>query len=191
MFLIIKFLFCRILVHNREFVLNQAGRFSVYMGKEFTHINEQGRGRMVDVTPKEETLREAVARAVVAMQQETWKRIRDQQIEKGDVLGIAQIAGIMAAKQTGNIIPLCHPLTLTSVDIEFTLGDPERSALEIVSRVKTTGKTGVEMEALTAVTVAALTVYDMCKAIDRQMEIREVCLLEKTGGKSGTFRREG
>lgn len=156
---------------------------------ELTHINEQGYARMVDVSDKDDTIRIARAQAVVHMLPQTLVAIREGSIRKGDVLAIAQVAGIMGAKQTPHLIPMCHPLMLTSVDIEFEI-DEANSALIIRSLVKNQGKTGVEMEAITAVSVAALTVYDMCKAIDRWMEISSVQLLEKSGGKSGHLRRE-
>lgn len=151
---------------------------------DFTHINDEGRARMVDVTNKNDTERMAVAQAVVAMQPETLQAIKTGGVKKGDVLGVAQVAGIMGAKQTANLIPMCHPLMLTGVDISFEL-DEINSTITITGVVKTTGKTGVEMEALTAVSIAALTIYDMSKAIDRWMEIKEIKLLEKSGGKSG------
>ncbi len=154
-----------------------------------THINEQGYARMVDVSTKDESNRVARAQAEVHMQPETLRTIRAGEIKKGDVLAVAQVAGIMGAKQTADLIPMCHPLMLTGVDINFEFDD-ERSVLSIYSVVKTTGKTGVEMEAITAVTVAALTIYDMCKAIDRWMEITAIQLLEKEGGKSGHVLRE-
>jgi len=155
---------------------------------ELSHINEQGYAWMVDVSDKEDTTRIARAQAVVCMQPTTLITIREGGIKKGDVLAVAQVAGIMGAKQTPSLIPMCHPLMLTGVDIEFEF-DEARSALIIRSQVKTTGKTGVEMEAITAVTVAALTVYDMCKAIDRWMEITQIQLMEKSGGKSGHLHR--
>lgn len=155
---------------------------------DFTHINDEGRARMVDVSEKADTERVAEARAVVRMQPETLEAIRSGGVKKGDVLAVAQVAGIMAAKQTSSLIPMCHPLILTSVDISFDL-DQDNNRIIIHSRVKTTGKTGVEMEAMTAAAVAALTIYDMAKAIDRWMVIEEVLLLEKSGGKSGHVRR--
>lgn len=155
---------------------------------DFTHINDEGRARMVDVSEKADTERVAEARAVVRMQPETLEAIRSGGVKKGDVLAVAQVAGIMAAKQTSSLIPMCHPLMLTSVDISFDL-DQDNNRIIIHSRVKTTGKTGVEMEAMTAAAVAALTIYDMAKAIDRWMVIEEVLLLEKSGGKSGHVRR--
>lgn len=143
---------------------------------------------MVDVTEKEDTVREAVAYGKVVMNPETLRLIREHGLKKGDVLGVAQTAGIMAAKKTGWLIPMCHPLFLTGVDISFTLKD--EGLVEIESRVKTTGKTGVEMEALTAVSAAALTIYDMCKAVDKEMMIKEIYLVEKKGGKSGHYHRD-
>lgn len=156
--------------------------------ERFTHFNQEGRARMVDVTEKEDTVREAVAHGKVLMKPETLQLIIDHGFKKGDVLGVAQTAGIMAAKKTGWLIPMCHPLFLTGVDIRFSLKD--EGIVEIVSRVKTTGKTGVEMEALTAVSAAALTIYDMCKSVDKDMEIKDIYLVEKTGGKSGHYRRK-
>lgn len=153
-----------------------------------THIDEQGRARMVDVTEKVETTRVAVAKGSVTMKAETLERIRQGGIAKGDVLAVAQVAGIMAAKQTSNLIPMCHPLAITSAKLNFKMIPPE--TVEIESIVKVTGKTGVEMEALTAVCVAALTIYDMCKAIDKGMIIHDVRLIEKMGGKSGHFVRQ-
>ena len=154
-----------------------------------SHINEKGYARMVDVSEKEDTVRFARAQAVVHMQAETLKLIRDGAIKKGDVLAVAQVGGIMGAKQTSSLIPMCHPLFLTGVDLDFSLDDNEASIL-ISSEVKTTGKTGVEMEALTAVSIAALTIYDMCKAVDRWMEITDIRLIEKAGGKSGHLLRD-
>jgi cyclic pyranopterin phosphate synthase len=151
---------------------------------EFTHINQQGQARMVDVSAKEDTPRLARAQARVIMQPDTLQAIKDGVIKKGDVLAVAQVAGIMGAKQTPALIPMCHPLMLSSVDISFAF-DEAGSSLIIEAQAKTNGKTGVEMEAITAVTIAALTVYDMCKAVDRWMEITDVRLLEKDGGKSG------
>ncbi len=151
---------------------------------DLSHINEQGYARMVDVSDKEDSVRIARAQAVVHMQPATLVMIRDGAIKKGDVLAVAQVAGIMGAKQTPNLIPMCHPLLLSGVDLSFVLDEAE-ARIVIHSSVKTTGKTGVEMEAITAVTVAALTIYDMCKAVDRWMEITDIGLLEKSGGKSG------
>lgn len=154
---------------------------------ELTHFNSQGRARMVDVSDKAETRRTAQAAGRVRMNPETLGRIRAGGIEKGDVLAVAQVAGIMAAKRAWELIPMCHPLRLTGVDIRFRFG---QDALDISAQVSCTGETGVEMEAMTAVSAAALTVYDMCKAVQRDMVIDQVRLLEKTGGKSGVFRRE-
>jgi len=144
---------------------------------------------MVDVTEKRDTVRVAVAQAMVEMQPETLRLIMTGGVKKGDVLAVAQVAGVMAAKKTPDLIPMCHPLMLTGVDITFSF-DEQNSRILITAEVKTTGKTGVEMEALTAAAVAALTVYDMCKAVDRWMIIKEVKLIEKTGGKSGHLVRE-
>lgn len=154
-----------------------------------THINEEGRAKMVDVSEKEDTRRVAVARGEVRMKAETLQRIAAGGIAKGDVLAVAQVAGILAAKGTSSLIPMCHPLFLTSVDISFEL-DHMENIVNIMATVSTTGKTGVEMEALTAVSVAALTVYDMCKAIDKDMVIGNIRLMEKTGGKSGHYLRK-
>ena len=154
---------------------------------ELTHINEQGRARMVDVTEKAETTRTAVAEGRIRMNRETAERIRTGGIAKGDVLAVAQVAGIMAAKRTPDIIPMCHSLRLTGVDIAFTL---EEEAVHIRATVRCKGETGVEMEALTAVSAAALTIYDMCKAVQKDMEIGEIHLCRKTGGKSGDYEKE-
>ncbi|KUG04463.1 molybdenum cofactor biosynthesis protein moac [hydrocarbon metagenome] len=156
---------------------------------DFTHINNEGRARMVDVSGKDETERAAIARAVVKMKPETINAIKSGGIKKGDVLSVAQVAGIMGAKNTAGLIPMCHPLMLTSVDISFQF-DQSNSSIIIESQVKTTGKTGVEMEAITAVTIAALTIYDMGKALDRWMEIGGIMLVEKSGGKSGHVKQE-
>jgi cyclic pyranopterin phosphate synthase len=154
-----------------------------------THLDESGRARMVDVSEKEITRREATARAVVSMQPETARVIDRGGLAKGDVLAVAQVAGVMAAKRTPDLIPMCHPLPISGVDIAFDL-DIERARLEIRATVRVTSRTGVEMEALTAASVAALTVYDMCKAVDRGMSIGSVELLHKAGGKSGEFVRQ-
>jgi cyclic pyranopterin phosphate synthase len=151
----------------------------------FTHFDEQGRAAMVDVSTKPETERVAIARGRVVMAPATLARIQEGQVGKGDVLGVARLAGIMAAKRTSDLIPLCHPLMLSKVTVDLTPAPPD--AVEIEALVKLTGQTGVEMEALTAVTVAALTVYDMCKALDRGMRIETVRLAHKSGGKSGTY----
>lgn len=153
---------------------------------DFTHINDEGRARMVDVTDKQITVREATAEATVVVSEATMTAILTGGVKKGDVLAVAQVAGIMAAKKTFDIIPMCHPLMLSGVDISFTHTD---TALHIRSTVRCRGGTGVEMEALTAASVAALTVYDMCKAIQRDIEIKDVRLLYKSGGKSGVFQR--
>ncbi|HEY1296648.1 MAG TPA: cyclic pyranopterin monophosphate synthase MoaC [Chloroflexota bacterium] len=154
-----------------------------------THLDETGRGRMVDVSDKDVTRREATARAVVEMQADTARLIASGGMAKGDVLAVAQVAGVMAAKRTPDLIPLCHPLPITGVDMAFDL-DVDRALLEIRATVRVTGRTGVEMEALTAASVAALTVYDMCKAVDRGMTISSIQLLHKAGGKSGEFTRD-
>jgi len=155
---------------------------------KLTHLDQHGRGRMVDVTEKEITLRTARAQALVEVSRETLQAITGGQVKKGDVFSVAQVAGIMAAKKTSALIPLCHPLPLTNVEIEFEIDEPER-LIRIISAVRTKAATGVEMEALTAATVAALAVYDMCKALQKDIVIREVALLEKTGGKSGDYRK--
>ena len=154
-------------------------------GDRFTHLDDQGRAQMVDVTDKAETQREATARARIRMQPQTLAMIRDQRHPKGDVLATARIAGIQAAKKTSDLIPLCHPLMLTSVKVELTPQPPD--AVHIQARCKLAGQTGVEMETLTAVSVAALTLYDMCKAVDKGMVIEQTRLLHKSGGKSGDY----
>jgi cyclic pyranopterin phosphate synthase len=155
---------------------------------DLTHFDAQGNARMIDVGDKDETERIAVARASVTMRPETLKLIQDKALKKGDVLAVAQLAGIMAAKRTPELVPLCHPLALTSVQV--TLGcDTARAAVDIEATCKLTGRTGVEMEALTAASVAALTVYDMCKSVDRGMTIGDIRLVHKSGGKSGTYDR--
>lgn len=155
---------------------------------ELTHFDERGASRMVDTSGKAETLREARASGIVKMAAATTALIRDRKFAKGDVLEVARLAGIMAAKKTGDLIPLCHPLPITGVTIDFNFLDDTK--LRIEACVKVFGRTGVEMEALTAVTVAGLTVYDMCKSVDKGMSIERVRLEEKSGGRSGTFRRE-
>lgn len=154
---------------------------------KLTHINSQGRARMVDVSEKKNTDRIAVAFGKICMKKETLEKIQNQEIKKGDVLGVAQVAAIMAAKRTFETIPMCHPIPLTGADVDF---QPVTDGIEIRMTVRTTGKTGVEMEALNGVSVAALTIYDMCKSIDRAMRIENICLLEKDGGRSGHFVRE-
>jgi cyclic pyranopterin phosphate synthase len=156
--------------------------------KKLSHIDSQGHARMVDVGDKAVTLREAVATGTVRMTPEVLRLLMSGQMPKGDVLAVARVAGIMAAKKTPDLIPLCHPLPITSVRVDF-LPQEERGTLAIEARVKVEGKTGVEMEALTAVSVAALTIYDMCKAVDKGIVISDICLVKKTGGKSGTYER--
>ena len=158
------------------------------MGK-FTHIDDEGRVRMVDVTDKKPSVREALAGGVVFMSPETFELIRNQKIKKGNVLETARIAGIMAAKKTCALIPMCHPLNITHVQVDF-LPDAANNGIEIEATVRTIDQTGVEMEALTAVSVAALTIYDMCKSYDKRMTLSNIRLLKKTGGKSGTFDRK-
>jgi cyclic pyranopterin phosphate synthase len=156
---------------------------------ELSHFDREGRAVMVDVSAKNETARVAVAGGCVVMQKATLERIMAGGIKKGDVLSVARLAGIMGAKRTADLIPLCHPLALTAVAVDLTC-DPDRNAVDITATCKVAGRTGVEMEALTAVAVAALTVYDMCKAIDRGMTIDSIRLLNKSGGKSGTYEAE-
>ncbi len=153
-----------------------------------SHLDKQGKARMVDVSEKPATEREAVAKGSVSMKPATLKLIKDRAVPKGDVTAAARIAGIMAAKKTAELIPLCHPLAITSVTVDMSV-DEENSRMDITAKVKTVGQTGVEMEALTAVSVAALTVYDMCKAVDKEMTISSVMLMEKRGGRSGEFKR--
>jgi len=157
--------------------------------EKLTHMDDAGRPRMVDVTEKPDTIREAVARGVVRMQAATFQLIKKGSMAKGDVLAVAQLAGIMAAKQTPSLIPLCHPILIGDIKVEFSL-DEANSTIEITSTVGSAGKTGVEMEALTATAVAALTIYDMCKAVDRGMKIESIRLIRKSGGKSGTINLE-
>ncbi|AQS06588.1 cyclic pyranopterin monophosphate synthase MoaC [Clostridium beijerinckii] len=154
---------------------------------EFTHFNEKGRAHMVNVSEKDETKRVAIARGLIKMKKETVDLIKDGLIKKGDVLSVAQIGGIMGVKKTSDLIPMCHNIFITGSDINFNIGEKE---IEIEATVSTVGKTGVEMEALTAVTTAALTIYDMCKAVDRDMVIENIRLIKKTGGKSGEYIRE-
>ena len=155
---------------------------------EFTHFNESGRAKMVDVSEKSETSRTAVAAGRVRMNRETFELVKSGGMKKGDVLGAAQIAGIMAAKRTPDLIPMCHTLLISGVDMAFELNDAD-CAVDITATVRCQGVTGVEMEALTAVSVAALTVYDMCKAVQKDMEITDIRLLSKSGGKSGDYHR--
>lgn len=156
------------------------------VGTRLTHVDDRGRVRMVDVGGKPVTEREAVARGTITISAAARRAVRSGQVKKGDPLQTARIAGIMAAKRTSELVPLCHPLALTSVAVDLT---PTRTGYTIEARVRTSGQTGVEMEALTAVSVAALTVYDMLKAVDREMVISDICLIEKRGGASGTFTR--
>ena len=153
---------------------------------ELTHFDAKGKSRMVDVSDKDETERVAVAAGSVVMAPDTMKLITEGGVKKGDVLSVARLAGIMGAKKTPDLIPLCHPLALNSVEVDLVC-DPERNAIDITATCKVTGRTGVETEALTAAAVAALTVYDMCKAVDRGMRITEIRLVHKSGGKSGTY----
>lgn len=157
--------------------------------KKLTHIDKQGRVKMVDVTEKPSTQREAVAIGSVHIKPETLKLIQDKKLPKGDVLCAARIAGISAAKKTGDLIPMCHPLNITAVNININ-PDSTKNKIDIEAEVKVTGRTGVEMEALTAVSVAALTIYDMCKAVDKEMVISDIMLIEKQGGRSGTYKRK-
>ena len=157
------------------------------MGK-LSHFDKEGRARMVDVGSKPSTQRVAVASGRVVMKAETLRRIMDKEIEKGDVLGVARVAGIMAAKRTGELIPLCHPLNIDSVEVYFE-PDVTHSQVRIETRARSTGKTGVEMEALVAAAASALAIYDMCNAVDRGMIISDIMLLKKSGGKSGTYIR--
>ena len=165
------------------------------MTNPLTHFNEEGRARMVDVGEKNSTQRIAIATGQVYLQPSTMRLIKDGGIKKGDVLAVAQVAAIMGAKKTSDIIPMCHPLLLTNVDIAFDDNlepDPTTGlcCIEINATVKVTGQTGVEMEALTAVSIAALTIYDMCKAVDREMFFKNIGLIQKSGGKSGTFSKK-
>lgn len=153
---------------------------------KLTHIGEDGEARMVDVSDKDITDRTATARGTVLMAPETLKLIVDGTVKKGDVISVARLAGIMAAKRTSDLIPLCHPLALNKVDVDLTC-DVDRSAVDIEATCRVSGRTGVEMEALTAVSTAALTVYDMCKAVDRGMQLTDIRLVHKAGGKSGEF----
>jgi len=157
--------------------------------EKLTHMDDAGRPRMVDITEKPDTVREAVARGVVRMQASTFQLIKQGGTAKGDVLSVAQLAGIMAAKRTPDLIPLCHPILIGNIKVEFNL-DEANSIVEITATVESSGKTGVEMEALTATAVTALTIYDMCKAVDRGMKIENIRLIRKSGGKSGTINLE-
>ena len=157
--------------------------------EKLTHMDESGRPKMVDITQKPDTHRQAVAKGTVKMQAATLDLLKKGKMAKGDVLAVAQLAGIMAAKQTPNLIPLCHPLLIGDIRIEFSLNEKD-STVEITTTVESTGKTGVEMEALTATAVTALTIYDMCKAVDRGIIIENIRLIRKSGGKSGTITLE-
>ncbi len=154
---------------------------------DFTHFNEQKRAKMVDVSKKDVTVRVAMAYGEVALSKEAYFAVKEGRVKKGDVLAVAQVGGIMGAKNTPYLIPMCHPLNLEGIDINFEMDD-KNHLIKIYSEVKVTHKTGVEMEAITAVSIAALTIYDMCKAIDRSIEIRNIYLLYKEGGKSGIFK---
>ena len=156
---------------------------------EFTHIDKDGNAIMVDVSDKSQTERIAKAKGSVIMQPKTLAMIMNGSLKKGDVLGVAQLAGIMGAKQTPNLIPLCHPLALTSVKVEL-ICNPDTNAVDITATCKLKGRTGVEMEALSAVSIAALTIYDMCKAVDKGMHLTDIRLIHKSGGKSGVFEAE-
>ncbi len=157
--------------------------------EEFTHFNQSGRARMVDVGHKLNTQREAVVSGSIYMKPETLQQITDQTIKKGDVLAVAQVAGIMAAKRTGDLIPMCHNVFISGADVEFEI-DRDCHRIGIEATVRTTGKTGVEMEAFVAASVAAMTIYDMCKAVDREMRITDLSLMRKAGGKSGDYQRQ-
>ncbi|TFE02116.1 cyclic pyranopterin monophosphate synthase MoaC [Jeotgalibacillus salarius] len=156
---------------------------------DLTHFNEQGRARMVDISEKQDTVRMAVAHSSIVVNEEIYRHIKEGTSKKGDVLAVAQVAGIMAAKQTSTIIPMCHPLSLSGIDLSFEWDVSSRYELKISASVKTKGNTGVEMEALTAASVCALTIYDMCKASDKGMVIGPTFLAEKTGGKNGDYQR--
>lgn len=156
----------------------------------FTHIDDEGRVRMVDVTAKKPTERKAVAGGMISMNSETFELIKNQKVKKGNVLETARIAGIMAAKKTAELIPMCHPLNITHVQVDFS-PDAAASCIGIEAAVRAIDQTGVEMEAITAVSVAALTIYDMCKSSDKEMTISKIQLLKKSGGKSGTYVRKG
>jgi cyclic pyranopterin phosphate synthase len=157
---------------------------------KLSHIDQHGAARMVDVSAKNETVRLAVARGKIIMSKDTLKLITLGQMPKGDVLAVARVAGIMAAKKTFELIPMCHPLMIAGCNVQFKI-DEEYSVIEVEATVKTTGKTGVEMEALSAVSATVLTIYDMCKAVDKNMVIDQIRLVSKSGGKSGEYKREG
>jgi cyclic pyranopterin phosphate synthase len=166
------------------------GYYNVLMSQKLSHIDESGQAKMVDVGQKPDTDRIAVARGTIIMQPQTLQLIIDGNLQKGDVISVAQIAGVMAAKRTSDLIPLCHPLALTHVDVNCSINQ-ENSRIDIEATARVSGKTGVEMEALTAVSVAALTIYDMVKAVDRGMQISEIRLVEKQGGSSGIYISNG
>lgn len=155
---------------------------------DLSHFDADGKAHMVDVSSKEPTKRVAIAKGRIEMKPETLSRIRDQKVQKGNVLEIARLAGIMGSKRTSDLVPLCHPISISSVRLEFAFSDA--STIEVSATVEATDRTGVEMEALTSVTVAALTIYDMCKSVDREMTINDIRLTHKSGGKSGTFDRD-
>ena len=155
---------------------------------ELSHLNSSGEARMVDIGKKEDTAREAVARGSVLMKPATLEQIKTAGLKKGDVLAVARVAGIMAAKKTPNLIPLCHPILIDNISIDFDLSGND--CIDITATAKSTGKTGVEMEAMVAASVTALTIYDMCKSVDREITIKEIYLESKKGGKSGTYRRK-
>lgn len=159
------------------------------MSNQFTHFNEEGHAIMVDVTDKEVTNRVAIAKGKIIVNAKIIEYIKENKIEKGDVLGVARLAGIMAVKKTSDLIPLCHPLFISKCQIDFEIND-EKNYIEATCTVKVAQKTGVEMEALTGVNIALLTIYDMCKAIDKQMELTDIHLCYKSGGKSGVFKNE-
>lgn len=159
------------------------------MDKRLNHFDEAGNAVMVDVTDKENTQRQATARGRIQVSPEVFAAVKKGTAAKGDVLGVARVAGIMATKRTSDLIPMCHPLMLTKVSVDFSM-DEEKYEIEAVCTAKLTGKTGVEMEALTGVSAALLTIYDMCKAMDKGMVIKDICLLEKSGGKSGHYERQ-
>ena len=156
--------------------------------EKLTHIDENGRPKMVEVSDKPDTLREATAKATIYMAKETLKRVVNGEMAKGDVLSVAQTAGIMAAKNTASAIPMCHNIFISGVDMDFQINQ-DKNCIDIYAITRTIGKTGIEMEAMHAVSIAALTIYDMCKAIDRKMVISDIMLMKKSGGKSGTFER--
>jgi cyclic pyranopterin monophosphate synthase len=199
------YLFRKVKISRRNFIFPKSKSifpketyiFNILMERkvikvEFTHFNEQRRAKMVDISEKEHTIRTAIAKSSVRMNRQVYEHIVFNKIKKGDVLGVAQIAGITGAKQTSSIIPMCHPISLTAVDLHFEwyIYNANMYELVITSKVKTRGATGVEMEALTGALAAALSVYDMCKSLDKSMEIGPTYLLQKTGGISGNYERE-